>query len=121
MPRGRQASRSSSVALLALLPLLLQPAVCQLLGTSSGGSATLGVVLPPRACCPVPAHLHEQWQCLTHLRCMPAAASCVTKGQKLRNGDCSQFVDYFVGNQQCSANDADFKKVVQSSPSPDAQ
>ena len=45
----------------------------------------------------------------------------MTKGQKLRNGDCSEFVDYFVGNQQCNANNNDFKNVVHNSPQPDAQ
>lgn len=39
----------------------------------------------------------------------------------LRRGDCSAFVDYFVGNSQCSANDQQFKSVVKGSPTPDAQ
>ena len=51
---------------------------------------------------------------------LPIAASCVTKGQVLRNGDCSEFVQYFVDNPACSAGDAAFKGVVNGSPTPDA-
>ena len=38
-----------------------------------------------------------------------------------RRGDCSAFVDYFIGNSQCSSNDQQFKSVVRGSPKPDSQ
>lgn len=49
------------------------------------------------------------------------AASCVTKGQQLRRGACAAFVDYFVGNSQCSLSGQAFKDVVKQSPQPSSQ
>ncbi|KAK9904947.1 hypothetical protein WJX75_006167 [Coccomyxa subellipsoidea] len=47
--------------------------------------------------------------------------SCVTKGQQLRRGACAAFVDYFVGNSQCSLSGQAFKDVVKQSPQPSSQ
>ncbi|BDA49705.1 hypothetical protein COCOBI_14-3250 [Coccomyxa sp. Obi] len=47
--------------------------------------------------------------------------SCVTKGQQLRRGACAAFVDYFVGNSQCSLTGQSFKNVVNGSPQPSSQ
>ena len=55
--------------------------------------------------------------CLVYA-CMPCAASCVTKGQTLRNGACAQFVSYFVGNSQCSSSGQAFSDAVKSAPQP---
>jgi hypothetical protein len=49
------------------------------------------------------------------------AASCVTKGQQLRRGACSAFVDYFVDNSQCSAGGQVFANAVQNAPQPSSQ
>ena len=49
---------------------------------------------------------------------MPCAASCVTKGQTLRNGACAQFVNYFVGNSQCGSSGQAFTDAVKSAPQP---
>ncbi|CAL8464414.1 g3949 [Coccomyxa elongata] len=47
--------------------------------------------------------------------------SCVTKGQTLRRGACAAFVDYFVGNSQCSLSGQAFINVVNGSPQPSSQ
>lgn len=46
------------------------------------------------------------------------AASCVTKGQTLRRGACAQFVNYFVGNSECSSRGQAFIDAVKQAPQP---